>query len=252
METHNGCDFYDQQGIFENYVKYRTWKVIPNESIEKPIILSLLNTDVKGAVLDLGCGYGDLAKELLARGATNYTGVDSSRKMITFGQAVVKDERAVLIQADINQWDYPIAAYDLVISCSVFHYIDDLDALLTKVSQSLKPGGELILSVEHPLVTFFKESESIVSYSEYSYKRLWDSNDYFNEGSRVHAWMQGNVVKFHRPIETYWRVITEAGFRIECLKEGRPEEGSLSTLKGLKSGLIIQGPQFLIIRAVKV
>lgn len=249
MKPQTGRDFYDQQGIFENYVKYRTLKAVPNEAIEKPVILYLLNADLKGSVLDLGCGYGDLAKELLAKGATNYTGLDSSRKMIAFGRALVKDERAVFFQADINHWDYPIAAYELVVSCSVFHYIEDLDALLAKISQSLKPGGELILSVDHPLISYFKETQAIVSHVEYNGQSQWETKDYFDHGPRIRAWMEARVVKFHRPIEEYWRAITEAGFRIECLKEGRPEEEST---KGFKYKFGMQGPMFLIIKAVKV
>jgi SAM-dependent methyltransferase len=249
MKTQTGRDFYDQQGIFENYVKYRTWKVMPNETIEKPVILSLINADLKGSVLDLGCGYGDLAKDILAKGAASYTGIDSSRKMIAFGQALVKDERAVFFQADINHWDYPIAAYDLVISCSVFHYIEDLDALLTKISQSLKPGGELILSVDHPLISYFKETQAIASHVEYNGKSQWETKDYFDYGPRIRAWMEARVVKFHRSIEEYWRAITAAGFRIEGLKEGRPEEESI---KGFKLKFGMRGPMFLIIKAVKV
>lgn len=249
METHNGRDFYDQQGIFENYVKYRTWKAVPNEAIEKPTILSLLNADLKGSVLDLGCGYGALAKDLLASGATDYTGIDSSRKMIAFGRAVVKDERAVFIQADITQWEYPIAAYDLVVSCSVFHYIEDLDALLIKISRSLKPGGELILSVDHPLISFFNDSQATLTHVEYNGKSSWESQDYFNQIPRIHVWMEGRVVKFHRTIEEYWRAITAAGFRIESLKEGRHEEDNLPI--GFSIKLVMLSPMFLIMKAVK-
>lgn len=249
METQNGRDFYDQEGVFENYVKCRTLKIMPNESAEKPVTLSLLNPELNGPVLDLGCGYGDLAKELLAKGATNYTGIDSSRKMIAFGRAVVKDERAVFIQADINQWEYPTAAYNLVISCSVFHYIDDLDALLARIYQSLKPSGELILSVEHPLLSYMNEPQAIASHIEYNGLSQWGTKEYFEHGPRIHAWMKARVVKFHRPIEEYWRAITAAGFRIESLKEGRPEEESSNGF--IKHRLILQGPMFLILKAVK-
>ena len=249
METHHGHDFYDRPDVFTYYVKFTSRKQTPSESIEKPIVLSLAGTELTGEVLDLGCGFGSLAKELLQRGATNYTGVDASRKMIAFGRAVVKDERAVFIQADINQWACPISSYDLVVSCSVFHYIEDLDTLLSKIYKSLKPGGQLILSVEHPLLSFFKNPQAIISYNEYTDKHLWETYDYFNEGPRIHAWMKARVVKFHRSIEEYWRAVTAAGFRIESLKEGRHEEDKLPIGGNYK--LIMQGPMFLIMKAVK-
>ncbi len=251
METHHGHDFYDLQDIFTYYVKFTSWKQTPSESIEKPIVLSLAGPELTGEVLDLGCGFGSLAKELLQRGATNYTGVDASRKMIAFGRALLSDERATFIQDNITHWEYPNTRYDLVVSCSVFHYIEDLDALLSKINQSLKPGGQLILSVEHPLFTFFNNSQAILSYNEYTDKHLWETNDYFDEGPRIHAWMKARVVKFHRSIEEYWRAITGAGFRIESLKEGRPTDLT-ATFQAIGMGKIsVREPQFLILKAVK-
>ena len=179
METYDGHDFYDQQDVFNNYVKYTSWKKTPSESIEKPIVLSLAGAELKGKVLDLGCGFGSLAKDLLERGAANYTGVDASRKMISFAQALLNDERATFVRADITQWEYPTARYDLAVSCSVLHYIADVEEVLLKINGSLKPGGTLILSVEHPLLSYCREFPTPVSHNEIDGNGSWSIKDYF-------------------------------------------------------------------------
>lgn len=220
MEAHHGHVFYDQQGILGKYVRYRTWKKCPNDVIEKPVILSLLGSELSGSVLDLGCGYGDWANELLANGASTYTGVDSSRKMLAFGKALVKDKRAEFIEADITQWEYPTASYDLVLSCSVVHYIANLDELLAKIRESLKPGGTFIVSVDNPILSITRTLPNQPN----GMSRRFEL--YSNQGPRVQEWLGENVVKYHRTLEEYWRVITEAGFKIESIKEGLLEEES--------------------------
>jgi SAM-dependent methyltransferase len=261
MEAHHGHDFYDQQGVLGKYVRYRTWKRCPNEVIEKPIILSLLGSELTGSVLDLGCGYGAWANELLARGASTYTGIDSSRKMLGFGKALVKEERAEFIEADINQWEYPAAGYDLALACSVLHYIANLDELLAKIRESLKQDGALIISVDNPIVSSFRTSQN-------RFSRGFERSHYFNQGAKIQEWMGEKVIRYHRTLEEYWRAITEAGFRVECIKEGllledenesEEEENPIRTNfsepnpnpfeKYIVSTII---PPFLIIKAIKI
>lgn len=250
METYDGHDFYDQQDVFNNYVKHTSWKKIPSESIEKPIVLSLAGAELKGEVLDLGCGFGSLAKELLERGAANYTGVDASRKMIAFAKALLNDERAAFVQADITQWEYPTARYDLAVSCSVLHYIANVEEVLFKINDSLKPGGTLILSVEHPLLTYCREFPTPVSHNEIDGNGSWSIKDYFEQGPRAEFWLSGKVIKYHRTIEDWWNALTKAGFRIECLKEGRPTDVT-DTVQAIYGKFIMRQPQFLIIKAIK-
>jgi SAM-dependent methyltransferase len=251
MEVHHGHDFYDQQDVFKNYVKYTSWKKNPSQSIEKPIVLSLTGAKLTGAVLDLGCGYGNLAKELLEKGASNYTGVDASRKMVAFAQALLNDERVAFIQADIAQWEYPTAQYDLVVACSVLHYIANVEEVLLRIKDSLKPSGALILSVDHPLRTYFQEFSTPVSHNELEGKGSWSVKDYFQQGPKAEFWLAGKVIKYHRTIEDWWSTLTNAGFRVECLKEGRLTDVAHHHQSIGMGGISLREPQFLIIKAFK-
>ncbi|MFN8348751.1 MAG: class I SAM-dependent methyltransferase [Spirosomataceae bacterium] len=255
METYYGHEFYDQKGIFEKYVSISAWRGIPSEQLEKSVVLSLLPPHLTGTVLDLGCGYGELAQTLLQEGVKRYTGVDSSRKMIAFGNAVVKDQRAELIQADITKWTYPSETYDLVVACSVLHYIDDLNNVLAKIRESMTAGGTFIFSVDHPLLSYFlKPSSPLLNYQALETSGKWVTLNYFDQGPRVKMWSDALVVKYHRTIEAYWKSLTEAGFRVEALKEGSPasKADSEEQEQKPKGGFYPDMPMYLILKAVKM
>lgn len=42
-------------------------------------------------------------------------------------------------------------------------------------------------------------------------------------GERIERWIDEEVVKYHRTIEEYFRLLKEAGFKITDLREGMPK-----------------------------
>jgi SAM-dependent methyltransferase len=242
MQAQEGNDFYDSGEVFQRYVQHRAWEENPVEAIEKPLVLGLLPGKLKGAVLDVGCGYGDLAPELLRRGVSHYTGIDASRKMISLAESRQSDPRAAFIRADITRWHDEGAAYKLVLSRLVFHYVADLAALLDKLRSCLPRKGQLICSVEHPLLTSSLDRPA-------GKKGDWVVDGYFNPGPREQEWLGGKVVKYHRSLEDYWRLFTQAGFRIESLREGCPQPAQFRTPGEYERRKRI--PLFLILKAIK-
>ncbi len=245
MEPYDGSDFYDDDRVFRQYILHRSRAESPNELIEKPIILDLLKSSPRKAVLDLGCGYGDLIDELTAGGVTTYTGIDASRNMINLARSRFPDKRFAFIQADITRWLYPVAHYDTVLAQLVFHYVADLTSVLANIGKALTAGGELICSVEHPVIT-----SSLESYAAGQKKTSWKVDDYFALGRRSQHWMESNVVKYHRTVEEYWRLVTQAGFRITVLREGCPQAALFNDKDEFERRKRI--PLFLILQATKL
>ena len=223
MKDLQGSEFYDNQAVFERYINHRKWVENPNELIEKPIFLELAY-GIKGNVLDLGCGYGDISSELLSKGITRYTGIDSSSRMIALGKSQIKDNSVELIKSNVEDWEYGKSRYDWVISRLVFHYIADLEKTMLKIYQGLKENGKLLFSVEHPVIT-----SSINLPRNEGKKQDWRVDQYFELGVRVQEWMGNRVIKYHRSIEDYWRMVKLAGFIIEGIKEGCPQEAYFLT-----------------------
>ena len=240
----HGQDFYDQEEVFERYTQKRKNTNSPNELIEKPIIRQLAQ-GIKGDLLDMGCGYGDLSEELLALGAISYLGIDASAKMIELGQQLHQDQRIQLKKADLAQFDYGVDQYDWAIARLVLHYIEDLAGLFSHLYQGLRPNAQFLFSVEHPLLT-----SSMHLPRPKGKKQDWTVDQYFVEGARSQNWMGGSVIKYHRSLETYWRLLNEAGFRVAEIKEGRPEPALFQDRSEYERRCRI--PIFLIIKAQKV
>ncbi len=115
-----------------------------------PVVIQLLHTGGidSGLVIDLGCGSGVLAAELLAHGF-NVFGVDVSEEMITLAREHVPN--ATFAVASLHEVELPACAAITAIG-EPFTYADG-DALrrtLARCSAALPRGGLLLFDViEH-------------------------------------------------------------------------------------------------------
>ena len=216
---HNGPVFYDNDDVFATYVAMRQRPGNANDTLEKPVFDALLG-DVRGLrVLDLGCGDASFGRELLAKGAIAYVGIEGSVKMATQAQQTLAGTTGQVIQSSMESWHYPPHCFDCVTSRLAFHYIDDLAAVFAKVYGALVAGGRLIFSVEHPVITSCN-----VARPDGTGKRAgWLVDDYFVSGPRIVKWMNGEVVKMHRTLEEYFLLLQRTGFAVETLRESCPQ-----------------------------
>ncbi len=96
-------------------------------------------------VIDLGCGTG-LSGEAFKPFAAQLIGIDISDKMIEI--AAHKNIYQKLIVGDIEQELTSFHDVDLIVAADVFSYLGDLETLLERAYNALKPSGLLIFSVE--------------------------------------------------------------------------------------------------------
>lgn len=95
--------------------------------------------------LDLGCGTG-IFTCLLAQFNDNVTGIDGSYEMIKIAQSK-NIENTQFICKKIEELSFlDNESFDLIISSSVFEYLDDIETALQLVSRLLRPEGLLMLS----------------------------------------------------------------------------------------------------------
>lgn len=216
--AYEGPDFYDDNAVFDTYMARRQRTDNPNNTLEKPIILELAGELTNQRILDLGCGDASFGREAITLGCQSYLGVEGSHNMVKAAQQVLAETPGKVIQADVENWDYPAEAFDLVLSRLVLHYIKDVDALFKQVHKTLVSRGCFVFSIEHPVIT--------------SCDRRWQGNgprqdwlvdDYFNTGQRITSWMGGQVVKYHRTVENYFVSLQRAGFSVESLREAEPQ-----------------------------
>lgn len=94
------------------------------------------------AVLEIGCGTGQLTRELAAR-AFNLTAIDIGPAMVQAARRNVADA-TVEFQACSFEDFADSGPFDLIVSATAFHWIDP-GVGLTKAARLLRPGGWLAL-----------------------------------------------------------------------------------------------------------
>jgi SAM-dependent methyltransferase len=119
-----------------------------NAYYERPEMLRL-GGDVSGRrILDAGCGSGPLSAALRDKGAL-VTGFDVSAAMVDLARQKLGDD-ADLHVADLGApLAFADAEFDDVVVSLVLHYLKDWAGPLAELRRALKPGGRLILSVNH-------------------------------------------------------------------------------------------------------
>jgi 2-polyprenyl-3-methyl-5-hydroxy-6-metoxy-1,4-benzoquinol methylase len=118
-------------------------------------VLDMLTGDE--AVLDLGCGNGELVREMMRRGHRGtYTGLDFSLPLLEVARQGWEDSPATFIRADLtaSDWDKRILSsmncpFNLVTAFATLHHIPGEEtrlSILNKVHALLCPGGRFIHS----------------------------------------------------------------------------------------------------------
>lgn len=212
-----GGAFYDEPEVFERYRLHRQWPLNPNVVMEEPALLAELGDASGLRVLDLGCGDASIARVLLDGGATRYLGVDGSEKMIEAAARALHDTTAELNRCDIEEFRAEPESFDLVLSRMALHYIDDPGAVLSQCRRWLSPGGRVVFTVVHPVI-----SSHDARASTDQPRQDWVIDDYFIRGPREQEWLGGKSRWFHRTIEDYVQCLHEAGFALTALRECPP------------------------------
>jgi len=213
----DGPSFYDDDAVFATYMRHRDRDEAPNDTLEKPDLLDSIGSPAGLRVLDLGCGNAEIGRELLAAGAASYVGVEPSRNMLAEAQKTLAGTGGTVERATIQDWSYPPAAFDLVVSRMALHYVESIEATYRQVFRTLVAGGRFVFSTEHPVITSCARA-----YPEGSQRQDWIVDDYHRSGRRVTRWMGQDVVKYHRTLEEYFGGLQRAGFTVTALREARP------------------------------
>jgi ubiquinone/menaquinone biosynthesis C-methylase UbiE len=100
--------------------------------------------DEDAAVLEVGCGTGQLTAEL-ARLPLRITAIDIGPSMIEIARRHVADGAVVFAISSFEDLSAPDASFDLVVSASAFHWIDP-DVFWTRSARLLRPCGWLAIA----------------------------------------------------------------------------------------------------------
>lgn len=179
----------------------------------RPAILDLAGDVAGRQVLDAGCGSGPLFAALRDRGAI-VTGFDSSTKMVELARQRLGADVALCVADVGSPLPFPDGAFDDVIAALVLHYLEDWTAPLAELRRVLRPGGRLIMAVNHPIIFKLLYPEA-----DYFATVKWSDEYTFSGQSAV-------LTYWHRPLHAMTDAFTEAGFRTAVISEPYPAPGA--------------------------
>lgn len=238
---------YDDRRFFEQYSQMSRSVQGLQGAGEWHILQQMLPDFTGKRVLDLGCGFGWHCRYAIEHGATKVIGIDLSANMLNKAKEINNLPRIEYLQMSVEDYTYPEAAFDIVISSLTFHYIKDFNDVTRKVNRSLTAGGFFIFSVEHPVFTAFGSQDWY--YDAEGNKMHWPVDRYYIEGKREAVFLGEKVVKYHKTLTTYINSLLKNGFLIKELIEPQPSEEAVQNIAGMEDEL--RRPMMLIISAVK-
>lgn len=238
---------YDNPKFFEEYSKmYRSQKGLQGAGEWHEF--QKLFTDLKDkTVLDLGCGYGWHCRYLIENGAKSVIGVDLSEKMLEKARQINNLDSIEYQRDAIESLTFKPEQFNLVISSLAFHYVNDFETCCQNIYNWLKPEGQFLFSVEHPIFTAQGKQDWI--YKNDGEKLHWPVDNYFLIGSRETTFLGNAVLKYHRTFTSYLGSILKSGFKINACVEPEPSREMLENFPTMKDEL--RRPMMLIISAEK-
>lgn len=150
-------------------------------------LLSLVEERGNLKVIDLGCGTGELTRELAQLPGSTVLGIDSSAEMLE-KSAQFASGNLTFIQRTVQEELQLEEKYDVIFSNAALQWIDDHEALIPALIGKLQPQGQLLiqmpsqhhnlanivltdLSREHPYAAtlgIWKRTSSVLETSRYA------------------------------------------------------------------------------------
>lgn len=134
----------DQDNIWDtNYDKQRDYLAFTTIDINN--ILSHVLPDAPKTSLDIGCGTGQVPRELFHRGY-QATGIDGSIKAIEIAQqSTIYDANGIEYIHTIFESFAPPTTYGLITCKYVIAFVEDKNVFLQKAEQLLDESGVLVI-----------------------------------------------------------------------------------------------------------
>ena len=196
-------------------------------------------------VLDVGCGEGQAARRLAARGV-DVVGLDPTRSQLALARERGGPPSYARSVAEVlpvrNQ------SFDGVLMCLVLEHLDPFEPAILEIARVLRPGGRFLLMLNHPLLQAPGSGWIDDHILEEQY---WRVGQYLGDHTGVEDVAPGiNLPFMHRPLSRYIHVMGEVGLLVEDMDEPPPPPGFLAEAWEYHEAASI--PRLMLIRARRV
>ncbi|MBS0649270.1 MAG: class I SAM-dependent methyltransferase [Verrucomicrobia bacterium] len=222
-----------------------------HEHVVLPSTLKLLALKQGDAVLDLGCGQGVLSRHLPVD--VDYTGIDASPSLI---QQAKKRSKKSFHVADITKPLHlnlpPFSHATLIL---VIQNLEDHKKAIENAFRFLKPGGKLLIVMNHPCFRIARQSSwGVDEPKKLQYRRL----DLYMSSLKIPIQTKPSAGEksettwsFHHPLSTYFQALAKTGFLVATLEEWVSDKKSTGPKARMENRSREEFPLFLALLAVK-
>jgi SAM-dependent methyltransferase len=170
--------------------------------------------------LDVGCGEGRFCRLMQGQGIAT-VGIDPTTALIEEAQR--RDPAGDYREGVAERLDFTDASFDLVVSYLTLIDIPPLEAAIAEMARVLAPGGSLLIANLNPFLTACINRDW---QTDAAGQRLhWPLDDYLTEKPLWVEWAGIRVVNWHRPMETYMRLLLGRGLVLNFFAEPKPTGG---------------------------
>ncbi len=225
-----------------------------HKKIILPGVHRLLALKKGSRVLDLACGQGVLSRFLAQKGM-KVEGVDASEELIRFARGRSKTGVRYHIGDARDEAAVPENRFDGIACILALQNMEELEPVFDNVFRGLKPGGRFVMVVTHPCFRIPRQSHwGWDEEKKLEYRRV---DRYASEISipivtPPIATSKVFTLTYHRPLQSYFTALAEAGLLVDGLEEWvsnkTSEPGKRAKAENRARKEI---PLFLAIRAVK-
>lgn len=207
--------WYDE--LIENDENYQKDVILPN-------LLRLMSLDKKDSVLDVACGQGFFVREF-SKTSGSVTGVDVSKELIDLAKEHIINNEKYFVSPSHNLSFLESNSVDKISIILALQNIEKTKETLKEFNRVLKNNSKVYLVLNHPSFRIPKKSDwGFDEDTKTQYRKI---SHYMSEQMIKIDMNPGEkdikkkeyTFSFHRPLQYYFKIFNECGFKVTGLEE---------------------------------
>ena len=186
-----------------------------------PGAFQMMQLEKGNTVLDLACGQGVFSRYLSQR-KMRVTGLDTSEEMIRFARS--RSDSSIRFEQGDAQDTQALQGktFDAVVCLLALQNIEFLPPVMQNVKRWLKPGGRFVMVTTHPCFRIPRQTHwGWDEQKKIQYRRvdLYGSESAIPLLTPPFVQAKSFTVTYHRPLQSYFQALAEAGLCVHGLEE---------------------------------